>query len=254
MDNQSQKNPKPWFNVFSFGSKTRTVENFYDPTQFKWAAYLEENREVFYSEIIHFITHNEKELDSFYSDQKKWKSFGLYAWSVCLSKKRCLHFPKSMEILKQVPDVVTIMVGVMEPHSEIKAHYGDTDAVYRCHLGLVVPGHFPDLGIAVGDEKKGWEEGKVIVFNDAKYHYTWNNTDHRRIVLIVDIFKPEYQKQKTNICSIVLTSLTIQKIKQKLFFFPPFRLLPVSLAYPLIRLLTFCYLKSNEKSKDFLLQ
>jgi len=208
--------PAPWFNFLNKKNGPSSVDVFYDASTLPWAAAIEAQWETLRDDILHFMETNTQELRSFYVKQQKWKSFGLYAWGMRLSKQRAEKCAKSIEILRGIPGIVTIMVGMMEPHSEIAGHRGDTDAIYRCHLPLIVPGTLPEIGFQVEDEKRGWVEGKFLVFNDAKFHRAWNNTSQRRVVLIIDVIKPEYRHMTVRICSIVLGSLAIQKAIQKM--------------------------------------
>ena len=245
---------EPWYSSLSFGKACATTQNFYPSADLAWTAHLENNWQIINDELSRFLEQDETVLQSFYANQKKWKSFGLYAWGICLSQERCGHFTQTLQVLKQIPDLITVMVGVMEPQSEIKPHYGDTDAVYRCHLGLVVPGTLPLLGIAVGNEERGWEEGKTMVFNDANYHRTWNQTPHRRIVFIVDVVKPEYSNRIREICAVVLSSLALQKIKQKLSFLPQPVLGVCNIAYPFIRMVMPLYMAIKKQGGNSLLK
>ena len=103
----------------------------------------------------------------------------------------------------------------MEPNSSIKPHYGDTNAIHRCHLGLLIPTSLPFTGFQVGYEKRSWEEGKLLIFNDAAYHKAWNESSQPRIVLIVDVIRPKFLKKKLWICARVNAIIKSQRIVQK---------------------------------------
>jgi aspartyl/asparaginyl beta-hydroxylase (cupin superfamily) len=59
-------------------------------------------------------------------------------------------------------------------------------------LGLVVPSD-PAAELRVGNVTRGWEEGKVLAFDDSFEHEVWYRADPtvRRAVLIVDVFHPD---------------------------------------------------------------
>lgn len=38
---------------------------------------------------------------------------------------------------------------------------------------------------------RGWEEGKVFIFDDSFEHEVWHNGTEFRLVLIVDVWHPE---------------------------------------------------------------
>jgi len=71
-------------------------------------------------------------------------------------------------------------------------------------LGVEIPAKLPDCGLKVNGEEKSWEEGKWIVFNDAYKHAAWNNTDKRRVIIIMDFVKPEFIDRKNIACAFIL--------------------------------------------------
>jgi beta-hydroxylase len=44
--------------------------------------------------------------------------------------------------------------------------------------------------IRIGNEVRSWEQGKVLIFDDAYEHEAWNETAEQRVVLFVDFVKP----------------------------------------------------------------
>ena len=46
------------------------------------------------------------------------------------------------------------------------------------------------LGIRVGQERRHWQEGRVLIFDDAFEHEVWNEATRLRVVLFVDFAKP----------------------------------------------------------------
>lgn len=245
--------PPPWLNFLNRKKKSGTQERFYDASALEWTADIEAQWQELRDDILGFMETNAHELRSFYTSQQKWKSFGLYAWGMSLSRQRCEKCKKSIDILRKVPGIVTIMVGVMEPFSEIAGHHGDTDAIYRCHLPLIVPGTLPEIGFQVEDEKRGWTEGKFLIFNDARFHQAWNHTPHRRVVLIIDVIKPEYKELTLSICSRVLSSLAMQKMAQKVPFMSLTPRWLLRRAHPLLSKVIALNLRSKKGSPGSLL-
>jgi aspartyl/asparaginyl beta-hydroxylase (cupin superfamily) len=80
-------------------------------------------------------------------------------------------------------------VSKMAPGTHVAAHCGPTNLRLRCHLGIQVPEG--DCAIRVGDELRGWREGKCVVFDDSLEHESWNHTAETRIVLIIDLWHPD---------------------------------------------------------------
>lgn len=207
--------------TFFYLKKDKTDETFYDAEQFDWTSTIEEQWKVIYEEVITHLQTNEKQFGAYFDDglvnkPGKWKSFGFYFWGTRLLEEECKPFLKTIDLLKAIPDIVSVSISIMEPRGEIKPHFGETDAIYRCHLPLIVPGSLPEVGFQVGYEKRAWHEGKLLVFNDAAYHKGWNNTDKRRVVLIFDVIKPSLKNKKRWICSQSLANITVQKFFVKI--------------------------------------
>jgi len=70
------------------------------------------------------------------------------------------------------------------PGTRIAPHEGYQGEFLRCHLGLTVPPG--DCCLQLGSTTTAWEEGKVLIFDDRKWHAAWNNTSSERVVLLVD--------------------------------------------------------------------
>ncbi len=189
--------------------------NFYDSSEFEWTKNVEANFEIIQKEFAIFLEKESHQLQSYFASEmvnspNKWKTIGFYFWGL-RDEKNCESCNESFKIFDKIPGLVSVSLSLMEPDSVIKGHYGDTDAIYRCHLPLVAPGKLPEIGFQVGKEQQSWERGKLMIFNDAAYHTGWNKTNERRIVLMLDIIKKEYLPQKIWICSMVLSSLALKK-------------------------------------------
>ena len=207
---------KPWYAIFG-GRFAGDQPFFYDPETFDWVSAFENNWTTIRDELFALSQEDPKRIKPYSFNHamsfppKHWKTMGLKFWGISLHKNlnRC---PKLAEILRGMPEVTSLSLSVLEPGSNINPHQGDTDAVYRCHLGLKIPAPLPDCGFQVGPEIRSWEEGKLLVFCDAQTHTAWNQTDERRIVVIFDVMRPEFQNQTRNICTHVLASMVIQKL------------------------------------------
>lgn len=73
----------------------------------------------------------------------------------------------------------------MLPGAEIAPHVGYSGDVLRMHLGLVVPKG--DCAIIVGGERKTWERGGILFFDDTVEHSAHNRTREQRIIVILDL-------------------------------------------------------------------
>ncbi len=185
--------------------------SFYDTKNCPQLREIETNWTDLKDEINSFI----KDTDSrFYSSKvlyekidinDGWSSMVFLFWGLKISRDFKKNCPKIIGYLDKVPGLVSVSFSRLLPNSTLAEHIGDTNAILRCHLGIEIPAGLPDCGLKVNGEVRGWEEGKWTIFNDAYRHGAWNNTDRRRIILIVDFIKPEFMNKKNIICSFILT-------------------------------------------------
>jgi len=107
----------------------------------------------------------------------------------------CVHVPKTTAILKQyLGDTLrTALFSRLEPETTLEAHTGWEDLanhVYRVHIPLRVP---PDglCGTWVDGVVETHERGRPICFDDSKIHRAFNYSKFDRIVLIIDLERPQ---------------------------------------------------------------
>eukprot|EP00004_Rigifila_ramosa_P016676 TRINITY_DN3979_c0_g1_i2.p1 TRINITY_DN3979_c0_g1~~TRINITY_DN3979_c0_g1_i2.p1 ORF type:complete len:136 (+),score=24.88 TRINITY_DN3979_c0_g1_i2:416-823(+) len=113
-------------------------------------------------------------------------------------------------------NVQTAAFSVLTKHTHIIPHtgyYGYSNSVLRCHLGLRIPSNtrtsntsvipeflrenpqLPALGLRCAQDVRGWAEGQVFLFDDMHIHEAWNFTDQDRVVLLLDLPRPEKYKR-----------------------------------------------------------
>lgn len=81
----------------------------------------------------------------------------------------------------------------IDPGSRVAPHRGPTNVRLRCHLGLEVP---DACGIRVGGVTRRWEEGRCLVLDDSFEHEVWNDSDRRRVVLVLDLWHPDLDEDE----------------------------------------------------------
>jgi ornithine lipid ester-linked acyl 2-hydroxylase len=165
----------------------------------------------------------------------KWKMVIFYNY---LWKKRanCKSYPKTYNLLKQIDGLTFAAFNLLEQHSEIKPHFGDTNTTIRCHLGIEIPASLPLCGLEVNGQQRSWQNGEVLLFSDAHWHKAWNYTDGKRFVFVVDIIRPEYYGKRKWICAGVLATLSLKVVNTRvpfmhlpfIFFSPVFLLFRVA--------------------------
>ena len=206
----------------------RTSPKFYDPTQFAFLKPLQDNWKAIRQEFLEVAksrTHPWPETNLFQTttykndeeakvtDGEGWNVFGLYAFN----KKRtdnCKLCPLTAGVIEAFPyQVRTAAFSILVPGAHILPHsgyVGYSDRVLRCHLGLQIPkgagvgSEFkptswseadalkPREGcfLRAGDEKWGWDDGELLVFDDTHVHEAWNFTQEERVILLLDFTRP----------------------------------------------------------------
>src|SRR4029453_11360437 len=118
-----------------------------------------------------------------------WKIFPLVAYGL-RSQPNIDLCPQTWRIVQAIPGLTTAMFSILEPGKRIPPHRGPYNGVLRLHLGLIVPEPRERLAIRVGPERRHWQEGQALIFDDAYEHEAWNETTGLRVVLFVDFEKP----------------------------------------------------------------
>ncbi len=192
---------------------------FYNKSDYAWAKVLEDNWEVIRDEFGAIISGNQQiTLSSpnppYLSNPTAWKN--IYFWNFMWQyHKNCRQFPKTYELLKSIPNLTFAEFTVLEPHSQVLPHIGETNTTIRGHLGISIPAVLPEAGIRVGNEERSWQEGKVVLFSDCHRHTVWNNSDKRRFVLVFDITRSEFAGEKYWVNAQSLSALTIKFFDEK---------------------------------------
>jgi aspartyl/asparaginyl beta-hydroxylase (cupin superfamily) len=186
---------------------------FYDVEQLPTTKVLRENYPAIRREIEAYYADHDAEIEPNFTPyayaEEGWRTVNLYSYFLRYGES-CEKFPTIDRIVREIPGMSLAQVAVLYPNVRIKAHIGDTNALIRHHLGIVVPGGLPDIGIQVGRERKAWVEGDVLALQIARRHYAWNYTDRHRIVLVVDVFRPEYMDRRYEIASKALAAIAMK--------------------------------------------
>lgn len=189
------------------------LPRFYEPEQFPELKPLIDNWEGIRDEVFRYEkmfgsiqglnTYSPPELSS----DKGWSNlyFENFMWRIHKNRK---HFPISCTVVDKIPNATYGAVSILSPGGEIKAHYGDTNGIIRCHLGLDVPASYPVCGIRVAGEERGWKNGKITMFTEAHLHNTWNHSRAKRYVFVVDIVPRFFKESRWKVCAKVLGAQT----------------------------------------------
>lgn len=169
----------------------------FDTQDFDWAVELEMNYPAVRAELDEVLkTHSD--LPSFHEispDQAKiskgdnWKTFIFYGFGY-KSEANCARCPETTRILESIPNLRTAFFSILAPGYHIPRHRGVTKGIIRCHLGLIVPEDGENCWMRIDDKRHYWREGECLVFDDTYDHEVRNDTDQRRVVLLLDVDRP----------------------------------------------------------------
>lgn len=209
---------KLWFSIYNLNSTYSGIEKGYiDPSEFEWAQDLASNVSVIKMELEDYLKNHQLESyfnTSMVNKKNSWRTIALKNWSIELFKNQ-KHFPDTTSLLNKYPQIISSSFNLLAANSKIHSHSGDTNAIYRCHLGIDVPTGLPDCGFKVKDDIRAWENNKWLLFMDAYEHEAWNNSINDRYIFLIDVLRDEFKDQKQVVCSTVRTSLFLQKRAEK---------------------------------------
>ncbi len=192
---------------------------FYDVSTLPWVKLLEESYPALRDEIEAVFAADAESFPANFTpyaySEAGWRTVNLYSYFLRYPAA-CARFPTVDRVVRQIPGMCLAQIAVLEPHTRIKAHRGDCSALIRTHLGIRVPAGLPELGIRVGREERGWEEGRCFAIQIAHRHYAWNRTDQRRLVLVVDVIRPEYFDARYAIAGKALAAIAMKWCATKL--------------------------------------
>jgi aspartyl/asparaginyl beta-hydroxylase (cupin superfamily) len=210
----SDTSVKPWYSYQGVKYDGK-FPAFFDPENWKW---IRESEKIFPAirlEIEKLLSQKNNILEPYFNsslvnENGKWEVVNFYFWGK-ENKTNCDSCPELNRLLKSIPGMLSAGISRLAPHTEIHPHFGDTNMILRCHLGLSIPEGLPNCGLKVKDETREWQNGKWLVFCDAHEHSAWNKTDKFRYILIVDVALPEFVEKKKNIAANVRSLLLLQK-------------------------------------------
>ena len=123
------------------------------------------------------------------SRSNTWRTFFLYGFGEPIAGS-CKRAPRTASLLSALPGLQTAFFSILEPGSYIPPHRGLTKGLLTCHLGLIVPARREGCRIRIEDRLQHWEEGRIFIFDDTRWHEVWNSTAETRVVLLFHVDRP----------------------------------------------------------------
>lgn len=209
---------KLWFSIYDRTDYSGSEPAFFNPNDYGFSKVITENYSVIKEELLFYLKSHELESyfnESMVASKNSWKTISLKTWNIEIYENY-KYFPKTLKIIQSIPSLVSASFNLLEPKGHIIPHCGDTNGIFRCHLGLSIPAKIPVCGFRVKEEWRSWEDGELIVFTDALNHEAINMSDENRFIFLFDIIREEYIEDKKKICATVITSLFLQRWAQNI--------------------------------------
>ena len=184
---------------------------FFDPADFEWVPAVESAADAIGAELatwlaeggggwrpyLHHDSSKPRLLSNALTDSPDWSALFLCENGV-RNESVVAHFPATWAVLDRVPmprlaNQPTVMFSLLRAGARIEPHSGMFNTRLICHLPLIVP---PGCSFRVGNEVREWEVGKLLIFDDTIEHEAWNGSDHDRVVLIFDVWRPELTERE----------------------------------------------------------
>lgn len=150
-------------------------------------------------EVISLNENQEKWIDwpeKLYDKKQQWKIFPINVFGKW-ANNNCKKCPVLTKFLKSIPNLKLAILSKMSEGTVLTPHQGwskHSNYSLRCHYGLIVP---PKSCVKVLDKNGEWKIKKHkkfewIIFDDSKKHTAENLSNTERIILLVDIKRPDF--------------------------------------------------------------
>ena len=117
-----------------------------------------------------------------------WSKFYLtwYGYTHHSAQELC---PKTVEILKRVPQVNGAMFSLLPANSILTRHLDPVASSLRLHMGLATPNQDACF-IQVDNQTYSWRDGQILLFDETFLHHVRNDTGDFRMLLMCDVRRP----------------------------------------------------------------
>jgi len=209
---------KAWYS-YKGGVYAGKLPAYFERSDFPWAEKSEAEFETLRASVENYLSQLQGGMQPYFfgahtSKAESWKLEPFFYWGERIASS-CDAAPEAERFFRSIPGMVSASVSLLQPGTRIAPHYGDTNTVVRCHMGLRVPAGLPECGIEVNGGQREWQEGKWLFFCDAHLHSVWNLTDQPRYIIIMDVLHPAFQSQKKNVCTNGMSLMRMQRLDLK---------------------------------------
>jgi aspartate beta-hydroxylase len=127
------------------------------------------------------------------NDRRDWRMLILKAYGRGVPENlgRC---PTLAGLLDACPEVTSAAVSYLAPHKHIPPHRGPFRGIMRFHLGLRIPtgpDGRPATIMTIDGREYRIADGECLLWDDTFPHEVLNDSDERRIALLLDVWRPD---------------------------------------------------------------
>lgn len=117
--------------------------------------------------------------------------------------------PVLAEILAQHLEIKSCLFSIMQPGKVIQPHHGPYAGLLRYQLALDIPAttEVNNCFLYVDDQMHHWSNGQGVLFDERHLHGAVNLTEHRRMVLLIDVERPYDSKFLTWLNRLIIKSM-----------------------------------------------
>ena len=177
-------------------SRGLTSRPWHDSNQFPFVQILEKKYTVFKEELYNILSSNGT---MFGTENENLNTFSGGDWTALIIKSAqgystfSSHLPRTRQILQSFSEeFLLVKYSSLKPGTHILPHTGPSNKRLRAHFCIT---HTGGARIRVGEEWRTWTEGEVLILDSSFEHEVVHNGKDTRIVLILDIWHPDYLSQ-----------------------------------------------------------
>ena len=163
---------------------------------FPFAQMLEDKYAIFKEELYNILNLNSS---VFGTENENLNSFSGGDWTALVIKSAngystfSSHLPRTTQILQNITEeFLLVKYSALKPGTHILPHTGPSNKRLRAHFCIT---HTGGARMRVGEEWRTWREGEVLILDSSFEHEVIHDGRDTRIVLILDIWHPEYSSQ-----------------------------------------------------------
>ena len=196
---------------------------FYESTEFGWAAALEAAAPAMTAELEALLEHQQTGFSPYVRtrtdrpapanplrDDPSWGAH--YLWEDgAMVPDHAAQAPATMRALELPPIPVIAqrspmaLYSLLRPGTHIQPHNGMLNTRLICHLPLITN---DQCALRVGNETRSWQPGRLMIFDDSIEHEAWNRGSSTRIILLFEIWRPEINADERRALTAIFEAIT----------------------------------------------